>query len=76
MKATSSNKGTESAVKLSKGLSRTLTRLYAVVSGCTSRVCFRLKLTKRELFYILEIDVPLPLPLAIKGLVLLHESPE
>lgn len=44
----------ESAVKLSKGLTRTLTRLYAFVSGCTSRVCFRLKLTSRELFYILE----------------------
>ena len=43
---------------------------------CTSRVCFRLKLTIRELFYILEIDIPLLLPLAVKGLVLLHESPE
>nr|DAO94169.1 MAG TPA: hypothetical protein [Caudoviricetes sp.] len=31
-----------------QGWARTLTRLYAVVGGCTSRVCFRLKPAKQR----------------------------
>lgn len=56
-----------------QGWARTFKRVCTPLSvGARPAYALDWSRQNRELFYILGINIPLPLPLAIKGLVLLH----